>query len=122
MPHRTEKVRNLATAYAPRHRAAESEHPRQIHQQMHPAGMHDHVGHERRDGSEIASRKLERGPAIARRNEGKCKQQGEIELVRQQAPDDLYQNQKSRHAGHAARHIEDRLTRGHERKALQRQV
>ena len=52
----------------------------------------------------------------------KRKQQREIEFVRQQAPDDLYQNQKSGHAGHAARHIEDRFTRCHERKAPQSQA
>ena len=106
-------------AHAPRHGAAEGEHPRQIHQKMHPARMHHHVGHERGDGGEVAAGKLERRAAIARRDEGERKQQREVELVGQQAPDDLHQISSARDAGHAARHVEDRLTRGHGRRALQ---
>ena len=85
-------MRNLPIANAPRHRAAESEHPQQIDQKMHPARMHDHVGHERGDGGEIAARKLERRPAIACRDEGKREQERQIDIVGQQAPDELYQN------------------------------
>ena len=74
MPHSTEKAKKFEIAHAACHGAAESEHPGEIDHEMHPPRMHHHVGHEGRDAGEIAARQLERGAAIARRNEGEREQ------------------------------------------------
>ena len=107
-------MRNLQIAHAARHRAAEGEHPQQIHQKMHPARMHHHVGHEGGDAGEIAARKLERGAAVARRDEGEREQERQIDLVGQETSDELDRRPSApRPPLTLAWHIKDRLSRGH---------
>ena len=115
MPQSAENDEKPPIADALRHGAAESRHPHEIDEEMHPAGMHQHVGHEGGDRGEIAAGKLLRSAAIARRNEGKREQELQALLGRQQDLDELHPDHQPCQQDHHPRDIEHRFGGAHRR-------
>ena len=112
-PAQQREIEKLEVADAPGNRAAEGKHPQQIHNEVHPPRMHDHVGHERGDCSDISSRELRGCAAVARWDEGKREQKSEVGLIRQEPSDELNASHQGRRSRDAARDIEDGLGVGH---------